>query len=166
MTAADLGVQRGVVRWFLSLHSSDHNITLSPEKLKRPEEKPEVNPASTIRGKPKGKGRKAKSIQDEDTLPTFGDAAPEGSAKDVSSVPPGPASDSPVKVSTVNGQEMTAEPTMMPPLFTPSINRTLNKVREGSKPTPLPAGMTVATLKNRMDPKKKIKYVIRIVFRM
>lgn len=29
----DLGVQRGMLRWFLSLHSEAHPFTLSPEKV-------------------------------------------------------------------------------------------------------------------------------------
>ena len=147
------------MRWFLSLHSNDHNIALSPEKLKRPEEKPEAISTPTS----KGKGRRAKATQEEGVLPTFGDAAPEGSTKDVLSVALSPAS---ITVDTADDQQMMAGSTglaMMPPPFTPSINKTLNNVQEGFKPTPLPAGMTVATLKSRMDPKKKIKYVIRII---
>ncbi|TFL04734.1 DNA glycosylase [Pterulicium gracile] len=33
LPAGDLGVQRGMLRWFLSLHSEAHPFTLSPEKV-------------------------------------------------------------------------------------------------------------------------------------
>ena len=34
--SGDLGVQRGLCRWHLSLHSDEHPITVSPEKKKTP----------------------------------------------------------------------------------------------------------------------------------
>ena len=47
----------------------------------------------------------------------------------------------------------------LPPAFTPSIKKTLNKAAAdpGKKPTPLPEGIDVALLKSRQDGKKKVK---------
>ena len=42
----DLGIQRGLCRWYLSLHSDEHPITVSPEKKKTP-----AKPKSAKRGK-------------------------------------------------------------------------------------------------------------------
>jgi DNA-3-methyladenine glycosylase II len=146
--AADLGVQRGVLRWFLSLHSSSYKITISPEK---------ASTETTPKTKAKGRGKKAKA-EEEGTLPVFESeltGQPEGITEDLSSVPPGPASRS-VEDGQDDGEDGTpAEIASMPVLFTPSINKTLHK---GSKlPTPLPDGMTVATLRSKLDPKKRGK---------
>lgn len=45
----------------------------------------------------------------------------------------------------------------IPPAFTPSIKKTLNKV--GGTVVPLPSGIDVGVLKGRLDGKKKIKWV-------
>jgi len=47
----------------------------------------------------------------------------------------------------------------IPPAFTPSIKKTLRKpgVGPGKAPAPLPPGLDVATLKSRLEGKKKIK---------
>jgi DNA-3-methyladenine glycosylase II len=52
-------------------------------------------------------------------------------------------------------------PVPFPPVFTPSIKKTLKKpaVDPGSDPIPLPEGLSAAVLKSRLDGKKKIKYV-------
>lgn len=42
----DLGLQRGLCRWYLSLHSDEHPITVSPEKKKTP-----AKPKSAKKGK-------------------------------------------------------------------------------------------------------------------
>jgi DNA-3-methyladenine glycosylase II len=155
--AADMGVQRGVLRWFLSLHSPSYKITISPEKADSPEDR-KVTTETTPKTKAKGKGKKAKA-KEVDALPVFDSALtgqPEGIAEDLSSVPPGPASRSIVEDVQDDGEDGTlAEIASMPALFTPSINKTLQK---GSKlPTSLPDGMTVATLRSRLDPKKRGK---------
>lgn len=43
----------------------------------------------------------------------------------------------------------------IPPAFTPSVNKTLNKI--GKSIVPLPSGIDVGLLKGRLDGKKKIK---------
>lgn len=42
----DLGVQRGLCRWYLSLHSDEHPIVVSPQKKKTP-----AKPKSARKGK-------------------------------------------------------------------------------------------------------------------
>jgi DNA-3-methyladenine glycosylase II len=133
-------------------------VTVSPNKVKSPEEK---KAEATSKDKRKGKAKNGKAKADEDALPVFGEASGiqlEGTA-DVSSVPPGPVSVSPLKARGDTEEEggAQAELASMPVPFTPSINRTLNAVKKGSIPPPLPDGLTVAILKSRLDPKKKVK---------
>jgi DNA-3-methyladenine glycosylase II len=142
---ADLGVQRGVLRWFLSLHSPTYKVNVSPNKVKSPEEK-----------KTEAKAKKGKAKADEDALPVFGETTgqPDDAVDDVSSVPPGPVSASPLNGS---GNTEETELASMPAPFTPSINKTLNTVKKGFNPPPLPDGLNAAILKSRLDPKKKVK---------
>ncbi|KAJ7497292.1 DNA glycosylase [Mycena latifolia] len=57
LPVGDLGVQRGVVRWTLSLHSPSYSFTVSPEKKKV--------------ASPKKKTKKSKKDDDDDALPVF-----------------------------------------------------------------------------------------------
>ena len=125
--AGDLGVQRGVVRWFLSLHSPVHSYSISPEKV-----------GGTATPK-KAKGKKSAKA---DELPTLDSV--DSVALGTSSVPPGNTSDE------------TAEIPSLPPTFTPSIKETLNKTATNAT-VPLPNGMDVALLKSRLSGKNKIK---------
>jgi DNA-3-methyladenine glycosylase II len=59
-------------------------------------------------------------------------------------------------VSASTGTPMSAMPSK-PPAFTPSIAKTLQMEKAKVKAPPLPAGLTVAELKNRLTGKKKIK---------
>jgi DNA-3-methyladenine glycosylase II len=47
----------------------------------------------------------------------------------------------------------------MPPPLTPSVTRVLAPAPDAPPPPPLPAGLTIASLKSRLDGKKKIKCV-------
>ncbi|KAH7923735.1 DNA glycosylase [Leucogyrophana mollusca] len=147
LPVGDLGIQRGMLRWFLSLHSPSHSFTLSPEKLS---------------GNDAEFGEKKTQVSsqgDEDVLPVFG-KTPQGEASqdeataagpsDVSSVPPAPVSATPFKSDSTQ-----ASIPSLPPLFTPSINKTLND--NTSSAVPLPEGLTVAVLKNRLNSKNKVK---------
>lgn len=125
--AGDLGVQRGVVRWFLSLHSPVHNYTISPEK---------VGGVATPK---KAKGKKSTKA---DELPALDSV--DSVALGTSSVPPGNTSDE------------TADVSSFPPTFTPSIKETLNKTATTAT-VPLPTGMDVALLKSRLSGKNKVK---------
>lgn len=141
----DLGVQRGVLRWFLSRHLPSYGITIEPKKIPKPptdededeepaasqkESAPEdtsailpaptapVTPAPKRNGKGKGKGKKKVQEDSDDTEDEAG---------------------------------------VLPTPFTPSINKILAKSSDGSPEPPLPEGLTVGTLKSRLDGKKKIK---------
>ena len=57
----DLGVQRGLCRWYLSLHSDEHPITVSPEKKKTP-----AKSKSTKKGKRAVANRVDDDIEDQD----------------------------------------------------------------------------------------------------
>ena len=47
----------------------------------------------------------------------------------------------------------------MPPPLTPSVTRILAPAPDAPPPPPLPAGLTIASLRSRLDTKKKIKCV-------
>ena len=133
LPVGDLGVQRGVIRWFLSLHSPKHPFMLEPKKLpKAPSAEPE---------------------------PEAADVPPRATTPDVSSVPPVPMT--PKQGNGDDGMDDEGSPSVPagpPPAFTPSINRTLNKTLPPAyKPPPLPAGLTVQTLQTRLSGKNKVK---------
>jgi DNA-3-methyladenine glycosylase II len=122
-----------------------HNYSISPEK---------------VGGSSKdSKGKSGEiSSEDKDALPVFTGQSSSTSlvtdapAPDISSVPP----------TTVFGSGDSYDAiAAMPPMFTPSIKKTLNKpgVNLGSRPIPLPDSLSVSVLKSRLDGKKKIKYV-------
>lgn len=141
----DLGVQRGIVRWSLALHSPSFNVVVSPDKLPATPEEQEKTSAP-----PKDT---ASQSQDPDVVPSLG-----GYTDVESSVAPAPA------VVEVSAAETEAPPDALPVPFTPSIDKTLNmKVTKNGAPVrppaPLPVGMTIAMLKGRLDPKKKVKWV-------
>ncbi|KAF9478600.1 DNA glycosylase [Pholiota conissans] len=131
LPVGDLGVQRGIVRWFLSLHSPAHSYNISPEKV-----------GGTTATKKKAKG---KSIA-KDILPALADMDADDATVRESSVPPGDAS--------VETEDLPS----LPPTFTPSIKKTLDKVApSASNVVPLPSGIDVALLKSRLSGKNKIK---------
>ena len=137
--AGDLGVQRGVIRWFLSLHSPQHPYAISPKKLP----------------KAPGDDDTAMAEASPSTIPASVAAPPRATTPDASSVPPGPVPSTPVR-----GDGVADAIPAPPPAFTPSINRTLNKVLPSEYVAPaLPQGLTVQELKSRLDGKKKIKCV-------
>lgn len=130
-----------MLRWFLAQHLPTYSFTVSPEKKTASEKKKKG------KGTPKD-NHKLKSKDDEDTLPVFGPSVDEEPVFEAPSTPP-PAN------KTDGG---VAAP---PPTFTPSIKKTLAKPGKGSAPVPLPAGLTTADLKSRLDGKKKIKWVFQ-----
>jgi hypothetical protein len=126
----DLGVQRGVVRWFYHWHNPERHsdsVPLSPHKLPGPS-KPKVE---------------ANQSGDLATVTIGGPTLP----------------------STPNKKRQRSEETVaveapIPPPFTPSIKRTLDKGALGGLPNPpgLPSGLSLAELKARLSG-KKVKYV-------
>ncbi|KAF9820427.1 hypothetical protein IEO21_01436 [Rhodonia placenta] len=153
----DLGVQRGVIRWFLSLHSpSAYPITISPEKLPK---NPEEDEAAS--------GNK-NADKDESTLPMVGGSSETQSARastpDASSILPAPAA-VPItpakhKGKSKNSRDTEEDGAVLPTPFTPSINKTLNIAAQDvllQPPPPLPEGLTPAVLRSRLNGKNKIK---------
>ncbi|KDR75915.1 hypothetical protein GALMADRAFT_140495 [Galerina marginata CBS 339.88] len=126
LPVGDLGVQRGLVRWFLSLHSPVHSYSLSPEKV-----------GGTATPKPKKKG-KASGEKAEEPASLEG-VRQDGEEADTSSVVP----------ATSRGTE---DMPSIPPAFTPSIKKTLNKV--GGTTIPLPSGVDIPLLQGRLNGKK------------
>lgn len=158
LPVGDLGVQRGVVRWFLARHSPTFNVSISPEKLpqnSKSQESQTQTPASTPSRTPSltasssSQSQSQSQSQDPDVIPSL------GGYTDESSIPPAP---------TDMTKDEDEEPDALPMPFTPSINKTLSMIVTKSgepvqPPEPLPVGMTVAMLKGRLDPKKKVKWV-------
>ncbi|KAG9220614.1 hypothetical protein CCMSSC00406_0003713 [Pleurotus cornucopiae] len=136
LPVGDLGVQRGVARWFLALHSPTYNISISPDKVTGGELK------STL-------------LDDDDddeegTLPVFGTASTTPvEPQDMSSVPPGGVAATPMP----DGSKKNVA--AMPPPLTPATRKILTSTNAPA--TPLPNGLTASDLKSRLDGKKKIK---------
>ena len=118
----DLGVQRGLCQWYLSLHSDEHPIMVSSEKKKKTPAKP--------KSAKKGKKAAANQVNEEKEEAGADDSNDTG----------------------VNGSgDPAGTVTNIPPPFTPSITKIL-KTKPLSHPPPgLPDGLSVATLKSRLS---------------
>ncbi|KAJ3973476.1 DNA glycosylase [Lentinula raphanica] len=147
LPVGDLGVQRGILRWFLGLHSPTHTFSFSPDKAGRD-----------------AAGEDEASDEEGDSLPVLNDI-PEGSKEaldthqtqpfDISSIPPAPPA-------TPRKDNSGASVASLPLPVTPSVEQTLMKVENspGYVPPPLPAGLTASALHSRLEGKKKIKGAI------
>ncbi|KAF9452379.1 DNA glycosylase [Macrolepiota fuliginosa MF-IS2] len=130
LPVGDLGVQRGLAWWFLALHSPSDPFSISPEKISQSStKKPETGSARIDND----------DSDDEGYLPVIGEtdthnSGPSHSVKDQ-------------EVDGVDGR---------PPLFTPSISKTLRNTA-GTKILPLPKTLSVAELRSRISGKKKVK---------
>ncbi|KAI0630166.1 DNA glycosylase [Trametes polyzona] len=153
LPVGDLGVQRGLLRWFISLHSPSHPVSLRRDKLS---DQDQIQP---VAGNPPAAG-----IEGEDGTM----ALPRAATPDTSSVPPAPDTFI-VPTSTQKGKGKaaanSAPPKVVPAMplpepFTPSIDKVLNmhttSTEDGGeyKPPPLPEGLTVALMKSRLSGKK------------
>ncbi|EIW63533.1 DNA glycosylase [Trametes versicolor FP-101664 SS1] len=148
----DLGVQKGMLRWFVSLHSpSTHPVSLRKDKLSKEDETSAV--AGTSLGPPMGaEGEGATTM-------------PRAATPDASSILPAPdVSAESTPAPKGKGKKKAADDGVsenpLPAPFTPSIAQTLNMktttTEDGGKytPPPLPEGLTVAVMKNRLSGKK------------
>jgi len=124
LPVGDLGVQRGLCRWYLSLHSDEHPITVSSEKKKTP-----AKPKSAKRGK-KAVANKANKEEEQAEADDDNDTGVNGSGD-----PAGTA-------------------TNIPPPFTPSVTKILRTEPLSHPPPGLPDGLSVPTLKSRLSGKK------------
>lgn len=141
----DLGVQRGIALWALSLHSTKHPCEISPKKLSMAVETQESQESE-------------KDVTDAMEVAVQSiDPLERAKTPDVASFPPGAAPSTPTKTKGDSNKENEEVP-LPPPAFTPSINRTLNrKLPPQYQPAPLPEGLSVKELQARLDGKKKIK---------
>ncbi|KAI8972201.1 DNA glycosylase [Trametes punicea] len=141
LPVGDLGVQRGLLRWFISLHSPSHTVSLRKDKLV---DQGKDEPLSGNMSPSAGAEADSEAI-----------SMPRATTPDASSVPPAPDSLL-VAPSTMKGKGTAA----LPEPFTPSINKTLNMTATlsedggGYLPPPLPEGLTVAQMKSRLSGKK------------
>lgn len=193
--AGDLGVQRGLLRWILSLHQPDYRIQISPKKPPgstnpgKAEQKSKLKPKAAKSGK-KSNGLSVPTEIDSDQevepgadeLPSLNGSRNDASVgrrleraptqpnqEDASSVLPAISSASkPGVLGTPlrrgkNSTTALATPNALglpsrPPPLTPSVTQVLSRAPDVAPP-PLPTGLTVASLRSRLDGKKKIKYV-------
>ncbi|KAG2750324.1 DNA glycosylase [Suillus brevipes Sb2] len=135
LPVGDLGVQRGMLRWFLSRHSSKHAFTLSPHKLSGGETHDD-----------KTKRASTSAMGPPPTTPALKSTPGSQRTKDVEP-------DNEVLPTPSESQSQTpALITSIPEPFTPSINKTLEADAMNSEP--LPEGLSVANLKTRLEGKK------------
>ncbi|GJE94973.1 DNA glycosylase [Phanerochaete sordida] len=137
LPVGDLGVQRGLLRWFLALHAPDYSLTISPKKLPRPDEDPAEN---SQRDAP------------DDVLPALAETA--ASAADASAAPPAPKGRKGKKAAKAADADAGSA---LPTPFTPSIHKILHAVPRDAAVAPLPKGLTAAQLRTRLEKKTKIK---------
>ncbi|KAG6820970.1 hypothetical protein H0H93_008599 [Arthromyces matolae] len=142
LPVGDLGVQRGLAVWFLSLHSPNHNWGWTPKKL------PTSSSTKTKKTVKPTRNTDTPTLEANDT-PSSSVVTGNGRlpTPDASSVPP------------VGDEDTTDILPSLPAAFTPSIKNTLQKpgIDEGTTPIPLPEGVTVELLKTRLSGKNKVK---------
>ncbi|KXN90617.1 DNA-3-methyladenine glycosylase 1 [Leucoagaricus sp. SymC.cos] len=137
LPVGDLGVQRGIARWALASHSPADRFSISPQKISQ-------SSTSTTK-KSEDKSRQTyQGDSDDDVeegyLPVLGETNNRdnsGTSKSIQDL----------DVDMLGG---------LPPPFTPSISKTLQKPA-GTEIRPLPKTLSIAELKARISGKKKIK---------
>jgi len=156
----DLGVQRGMLRWFLSLHSPKHPYTIAPSKLPKAPDEEETQAADKETEASQAVSNadmeaEAEATQTDD--PKAGASSVLPASQSIGPIPRTPrkkASESDEEEDEILIPTLPEPPTP----FTPSINKTLSRAPPEQKKThPLPDGITVDVLKSRLDGKKKIK---------
>ncbi|KAG2358458.1 DNA glycosylase [Suillus spraguei] len=142
LPVGDLGMQRGMLRWFLSRHSSKHPFIISPHKISdgKPDDD-KKKPASTSAMGPPPTTPAPKTTPGSHLT---GDVKPDNEALPT---PSESQSQTPASINSILA---------LPELFTPSIDKTLEA--DAMNTEPLPEGLSVANLKSRLEG-KKIKYV-------
>ncbi|KAL1704113.1 DNA glycosylase [Schizophyllum commune] len=154
LPVGDLGVQRGLARWVLALHSEKDPVAISPQKLSDQDREAQASAATTAsvkRDASAKRGAKTKTkARDRDAVPDVASML----APQESSILPVEGGD-PVGVPANAEDEDSDGP--LPPAFTPSVNKVLARGAEDGPPPPLPAGLSVTELRTRLTGKKKIK---------
>ena len=144
LPVGDLGVQRGLLRWFLSQHT---------------------NPQGEVKlNKEKQVETKEEKLEEESQLPPLDTAennSPQGTPQTPRSkrvgAPPGTPQRRQLEPNVVDPRAEGEAFERLPVPFTPSISRVLQPTSSEWKPPPLPAGLSVDVMKSRLDGKKKIK---------
>ncbi|EIW63531.1 DNA glycosylase [Trametes versicolor FP-101664 SS1] len=152
----DLGVQKGMLRWFVSLHSpSTHPVSLRKDKLSK-EDETQAAVAGNSMGLPMGAEGEGAATMPRAATPDASSILPAPDASvEPASAPQGKGKKKADDVAPAGGSE-----NPLPAPFTPSIAQTLNMktttTEDGGKytPPPLPEGLTVAVMKNRLSGKK------------
>ncbi|KAI9463558.1 DNA glycosylase [Lactarius psammicola] len=167
LPVGDLGVQRGLLRWVLSLHQPEYRIEVSPKKLPDPAEDPQMAKGSAkLRSTPAKSKKLVKNTpasteidSDQegdpaaDELPTLN-----GRLRRVPIPPPEDASSSiPTVAATPAATPGALGLPSMPPPLTPSVTQALSRALNAPPPPPLPVGLTIASLQSRLNGKKGIK---------
>ncbi|KAG1730782.1 DNA glycosylase [Suillus lakei] len=138
LPVGDLGVQRGMLRWFLSRHSSKHAFTLSPHKLSGGE--PNDDKTKQTRASAMGPPPITPAPKTTCGSQLAGDVEPNNDVLPTSS---DSQSQSPASIKSIP---------VFPEPFTPSIDKTLEA--DAMNTEPLPEGLSVANLKSRLEGKK------------
>ncbi|KAI4523756.1 DNA glycosylase [Schizophyllum commune Loenen D] len=146
LPVGDLGVQRGLARWVLALHSEKDPVAISPQKLSDQDREAQASAAKTASVK---RGAKNKP-KDRDAVPDVASML----APQESSVLPTEGDDPDGVPANVEDEDSDGP---LPPPFTPSVNKVLARGAEDGPPPPLPAGLSVTELRTRLTGKKKIK---------
>jgi len=159
----------------LSQHQPEFRIEISPKKLPGPSEDPrKAEDKSTPKRKSKPKsnfaesGERVKGVSASDKMETDSDQEVEEGAADelpsLNGLPDGNANAASIVLPVASAASTTAPapgalglPSMPPPL-TPSVTRVLTRMH--APPPPLPAGLTVTSLRSRLGGKNKIKGAI------
>ena len=144
LPVGDLGVQRGLLRWFISQHT---------------------NPQGEVKlTKAKQVETKEEKLEEESQLPpldTVKDNPPQGVPQTPKKRGGGVTFETPQKVqiepNVVEPRAEEGASDRFPVPFTPSISRVLQPTPSEWKPPPLPSGLSVSVMKSRLDGKKKIK---------
>jgi len=124
LSVGDLGVQRGLCRWYLSLHSEEHPIVVSPQKKKTP-----------AKSKSAKKGKRAPTNEDKEEVEYADGDGDDNAVASGSSKPAGAG-------------------TNIPPPLTPSVTKILKTKPLSQTPPGLPDGLSVTVLKSRLSGKK------------
>jgi DNA-3-methyladenine glycosylase II len=161
-------VQRGLLRWVLSLHEPEYRIEVSPKKLPDPTDDPrKAEGSAKLKSTPTKSKKLAKNAPTSaeidsdqegkpaaDELPTLN-----GRLRRVPIPPPEDVSSSlPVVAASIATPGALGLPSMPPPL-TPSVTKVLSRAPDAPPPPPLPAGLSIDTLRDRLNGKNKVKYV-------
>ena len=144
LPVGDLGVQRGILRWFISQHTN-------------PQDEVKLNKEKQVE-------TKEEKLEEESQLPPL-DAVEDNSPQGVPQTPKrrgaGATTETSQKVqfgpNVVDPGAEGGAPDRLPVPFTPSISRVLQPSRSEWKPPPLPSGLSIGVMKSRLDRKKKIK---------